>query len=248
MLPRLIIASLLALAFAGATAFGTSITTTGAGKAGSVTPVSITFNNSNTDTTDQSTYSFAGLSVGSAATGRCLVATWGARSNSARTVSSANIGGVAATCVTANEASGGAEMSSLCYASVPTGTTATFDITYSGAMLRAVLGNYAVYNAGSCTPSATNTATANAANPTMTLTTPANGGTIAGFMGNSAGTATVTWTAPTIEDYDTQPETPSNGMSGAHDTTVAAQTGRTITLTVTSPTAGQALAGASWGP
>src|SRR5690242_4037919 len=74
-------------------------------------------------------------SIGAADSNRVVVVAIGARDNTT-TVSSVTIAGVSATQVSgAAGASGGSILTDIWYASVPTGTTATVTIVYTGAPL-----------------------------------------------------------------------------------------------------------------
>jgi len=215
--------------------------------------VAVSYLTTASDTSDQTTYngvSFQGLTFGAADAARYIVVGIGARANSARSISSVTIGGVAATHVcTANDTSAGADIASLYIAAVPTGTTGDVVVTFSGAMLRCQIGLWRMTGISSATPNATMTDnTISAGVLTGTINCPANGAIIGAAWGAGSGSQTATWAGIT-EVYDGQPETTSNNATGAHATFFAAQTGLTVSATIggTSPSSG-GLAVASWGP
>jgi hypothetical protein len=205
------------------------------------------FNNSYVDATDQTTYTFASVDLGSATNRTCNSVVIGTRANAARTITAVTINGNAATCVTANNAGSGADIAALCTAASAAGTTGTVSVQMSAAMLRMAIGSYSIYKAGSCTPSNSNTTTNSGANPSTTLNVPAGGSAIGAGWGNSTVTATFTWTGLN-KDFDVQPESASNGASGAHTNFAASQTGLTITAAIANIFSTNALAVASWGP
>lgn len=211
-------------------------------------PRVITYVTNVSDATDQTTYTFAGTSIGAASNDRVIVVTIGSRSNSARTISAVTIAGVTATNIaTANNTGGGAEIAAIYAAAVPTGTTGSIVVTFSGAMLRIGVGVFTLTGKPSVTAFATSTVTPTGSSPTTTISSPINGAIVAVNFANSSGTASTVWTGLT-ERYDINPETASSGTSGASSTFTAAQNSLTVTATVTSVTVQQAMAVASWGP
>lgn len=210
--------------------------------------VALTYRASAQDATDLTTYTTAALAAGPASPDRELVVAVGGRANSARTISSVTIGGVAATAVaTANATGGGADISAIYSAVVPTGTTAVVVVTFSGAMLRFVVGLYSKLQSR-VTASATSTVTPSGTSPTTTITVPSNGAVLAAAWIGSSVSATATWTGPT-EDFDLQaPDTAGSALTGASQNYNATQTSMTVTATVPSVAADQAMAVAAWGP
>ncbi len=212
--------------------------------------VSVSYVNTYTDTTDQTTYTFSGASIGTASGDRIVIVTIGSRANLARSISSVTIAGVTATAIaTANDTSGGADIAAMYAAAVPTGTTGNIVVTFSAAMLRCAIGVFAMTGASGVTPHATMTDnTISTGVFTGTIDCPANGAIVGTAFGSGNGSQAATWSGIT-EDFDTQPETTSNNVSAAHANFSTAQTGLTVSATITGTNpANGGLAVASWGP
>ncbi len=155
------------------------------------------------DVTNASSYSLVGTSIGTAAADRVVfvAAHWGGVFDTA--LSSATIGGIAATINIAVSGDGGTNrMVAIFSAAVPTGTTATIALTMSGSTNRmhievyAVTGFSSVGDAQSSTPGAAGTA-----DQTLTLTVTDGGGAIAARTINDSTTGTNAWSGVT-EDSD----------------------------------------------
>lgn len=171
---------------------------------------------------------FTGLSIGAADASRIVIVT--ARS----------IGGGGATAITLNgtgmTARTAVGQTRIFTLAVAVGTTATFVVT---AATNCVISVYSMLNAASAVPFDQKSVAAN----NTTLNIPANGVEVAAFASNNSATG-ATWTGLATKDTDLN----LTGVeaSTAHDSLVAAQTGRTIS--VASSGAIFALAAASWGP
>lgn len=216
----------------------------------SSSPVALTYVTNVTDSTDQTTYTFASTSIGTASSDRVVVVVIGSRANAARSISSVTVGGNSATAIaTANNSGGGAEIAAIYAVAVPSGTTASIVVTFSAAMLRIAVGVYTLTGTGGAvTAYGTATQTPSGSSPTdSTIDCPANGGILAVNFSNSSATSSTTWTGLT-ERFDVNPETSSSGVSSASDNFASAQTNLTVTATVASVTVQQAMAIASWGP
>lgn len=127
-------------------------------------------------TTAGATHTFTGVDFGAADSTREIFIT--IMNASARTVSSATIGGVAAT-VDANESVGGTFCNAVIYANVPTGTTGTVVINFSASATNCYIAPYRVVNrptigAGSTDFQQTGAASGTSSNVT-TVTVPVNG-------------------------------------------------------------------------
>lgn len=184
----------------------------------------ITYVSNTGDASGLTTYTFASQNFGTASADRYLVAYFAHRAVSAGiTGSSATIGGVAATKLTT--VTNGNGCSELWGAAVPTGTSGTTSITWSGAVARCVTGLWALTGLLSTTPTNTYTSTANPLSVSANIS--AGGVALAGAYNNA--TTTATWAGLT-EDYDntTTASTMRTGASAAFATT---QTGLTISCT-----------------
>lgn len=211
----------------------------------SVVPVTITQTDATNNDSGATTYNHTGLSFGSAAADRIVVAcVSGSASSTGRTVSSATIGGVTATEVVFTACSDARGVLGIYVASVPTGTSGTVSVTWSGSMARSNAIVYAMYGAGSGTAHDT---VSNSSSPTSsgTIDIPADGGLI-GFSYDQNNTShTCTWTGVT-EDIDAQLQSSGRNHSAGHADEMAGETGRTLQAAWTGGDTG--LVGASWSP
>lgn len=199
--------------------------------------VDITFTDSAGDATNLTTYTLSSLSFGTEAADRQIVVGVFGRTNS-RTVSSMTIGGVAATQVVAgNNASNGPN--DIWMAAVPTGTTGTVSVTFSGAMIRAAV---AVWRMTGANPTAVSTGSDVGTDPSATINVPVNGGAV-GFC-NSAATTSNTWVGLT-EDLDTTVE--GHSYSAAHTNLPAGNASLLVQCDWINNTV-PVFATASWGP
>lgn len=189
---------------------------------------------------DGATQTYSTLSLGVAATNRKIIVGCGWQGTV--TLSSATIGGVAATIVL-QAASSSVSNVALIIADVPTGTTGDVVLTLSGSTQRSVVGVYRVVDLTSSTAHATSNATSSTAGViTGSLNVPANGFAIAAAC--TADGSAWTWTAPT-EDYDQFPES-NHAISTASASYVSAQTPLSVSTTCGTGTR-SVLVVASWG-
>lgn len=188
-------------------------------------------------TSGLTTYTFSGAAIGTASSDRRIVVAIGSRANAARSVSSVTVGGISATeLVTANDSGSGADIASLWIAEVPTGTTGDIVVTFSAAMLRCAVAQYAVYGMGSNSAFHTQASAGSVANNvarSVSINVPANGAVIGADWGAGSGSPTciATWTELT-EQNETNLGTVSNVFSSASKTYSAIQTGLSVTATV----------------
>lgn len=173
-----------------------------------------------TDNTD--TFSYPGVSLGTAAFDRVILVGIAGRSASTRTLTSVTVAGVAATELLDYNVS-----TSNCgfYAvAIPTGTSGTIDVVFSGQMVRAGVVVWAIRNLHSLTPVHTRTGTA-----TGNLNVQQDG-VAAGTYYNSS-TANQTWTGLTKDvQYSLVDNIDGNG-GGASAVTTVTET-RTVSVTV----------------
>lgn len=185
---------------------------------------SITYVSDTGNASALTTYTFASQNFGTAFSGRYLVAYFAHRAASAGiTGSSATIGGVGATKL--STVTNGNGCGELWGALVPTGTSGTTSITWSGGVARCVTGLWSLANLLSTTP--TNTYTSTASPLSVSANISAGGVALAGAYSNSGTTAT--WAGLT-ENYDNI-TTASTMSSGASLAFASAQTGLTISCT-----------------
>lgn len=152
--------------------------------------------NSYDDLTAQTTYTFAGVNFGPEGPRRLIAVYVHGFHGAGRTISSATIGGVAAT-IPATSNPSVTLTSAWIYAVVPTGATGTVSITLSGAGSRLGIRTFNVANLQS-TVHVGNSIALTGAN---TLTTSLDG---VGLWGvNYTSLNTITWTGPTEQFEDT---------------------------------------------
>jgi hypothetical protein len=181
-----------------------------------------TFIAATADTTDQTTYTFAGASIGSAAADRIVVVGIAAREGGGtnRTLSSVSIAGVSATIVA--DSGNVPTHAAFAVALVPTGATGDIVVTFSAGMSRCVI---SVWSTAGMDSSAVSSDTADTTDPLeASVNIPAGG--VAFGTAYDNGATTVTWTNLT-EDYDAQHETRTFSFASAEFATL--QTGLTLT-------------------
>jgi hypothetical protein len=201
------------------------------------------------DASDQSTYSggvWSNISLGVAASNRKIVIGPSSRYNSgtSNSFSGATLDGNAMTTVV-NGVVSGQNISALAIIDKPTGATGNFSVAFGPTQQRCGAGVWALYGAGSSTPSDTKTATTGVgAVASATLVVPAKGAGIAAAFGS--GSVTATW-AGLVEDYDAAIEAGIQ-HSGAH---LNSNAGGSIAMSCTwssTPSTNGILAAAAWGP
>lgn len=185
-------------------------------------PATVVNTASASSTSDLTSYSFAAQSLGTAAAGRRIVVGVTTADNSANSISSVSIGGVAATPVVAAQ-NGTSCLAGLFILQVDAGTTATIDVVFANATFRCGIGIWAVYDLQSS--AATDTGSS-AADP-MTDTLDIQAGGVAIGVATAFTIASVVWTNLT-ENYDAVIES-GVGHSGACAAFATAQTGLSIT-------------------
>jgi hypothetical protein len=161
------------------------------------------------------------------------------------------IGGNTAThSVTANHTSQGADIASLYYLAVASGTTADVVVTFSAGMVRAHINVWAVYGSSGAPTATASDITLSTDTLSASISCNANGAIIGMAQSlTTSGTVSWTWTNITERDDRSSAEASNNGWSGAHDAFAAAQSSLAISAVTagTTPLAG-ALALAAFGP
>lgn len=181
-----------------------------------------------------STPSFSSVDLGDATTNRVIVVALSWFASSSRTLSSATINGVAASIV--QQGSDGDEGSvGIISAIVPTGTSGTIALTFSGTVTRVSGGVYALYNLQSTTAIDSDAQSGQVifgigGNRSVTIDTLADGVVIAaGGVSENGGTTTIGYSAGVSEDYENvSGDFRANGGSG-----VSSSTSMTVTMTAT---------------
>jgi hypothetical protein len=166
-------------------------------------PFSLTATASAVDTNALITYTFSSQNFGPAKSSRVIaILILSRHSTGTQIVSSATIGGIAATLGVAALGGGNLDSAEIWYAAVPNGTSGTVSITFAGAgNQRCGLQVYSIISPRSAAPAATGTSVANAG--TATITIPAGGAAIGGSFTLTGGPGTPTAT----------PSSPANGFN-----------------------------------
>lgn len=122
-------------------------------------------------TANLTTYTFSGVSLGTAHSARYIIVGVVTVASSNRTISSASIGGVSAT-ISSNAS--GTSKGRMIIAAVPTGGTGDVVITHSGGCTSCAIGVWAAYNIGSTTAHHAVTAIASGGTFSISVNVPAN--------------------------------------------------------------------------
>lgn len=185
---------------------------------GSVPPAIVTYVTNVSNSSNLTTYTLTSVSIGTASADRYVIVGFGASDGTAgKTDSSVTIGGVSATkLVGAYYVGGTTRMCAMYAALVPTGTTATVAITFSGQMSRLGVSVFSSTGLQSVTPRDSATAQGDTSGTLLSasLTGP-DGGFIVGFVFMQDELANFVWTGIT-ERNDTALENLAR-YSGASD-------------------------------
>lgn len=152
---------------------------------------SVTYVSRAEDATDLTTYSFTGLDFGAPTSDRVLIALIRGTGTASRTVNSVSIGGVSATLY---ENVSRTNPGCIAVASVPSGTSGTVSVTFSGACLRAGVGLFRAVGLNSSVPTSTTSLTFSFTS-TFTIpafVTPASGFSVFGVVSGRSDTPSIT--------------------------------------------------------
>lgn len=202
-------------------------------------PPSISYRDAPGSASDLSTYTFSGVSIGTAGTNRHVIVGIMSLDNSLGLtgISSVTVGGVSTSTESASNAADGS-FAALVIAAVPTGTTADIVVNMTTTQARLRIGVWAAYDLVSPTAAATAQSVADPA----TLSLNVQLGDIVVACGFNNTTSTASWTGAT-ERFDSSLE--GTNESGADHTATSAESPRTITLDWSSPNRRNAVA-AAW--
>lgn len=173
------------------------------GKTGALLPLSLSYIANTSSSTNLTSYSFAGVSVGATIapgnTRYILVAIHGSAVATAGLVSSVTIGGVSASLVLRRDPSD--YLPTEIWAISNNGmTSATIDVVFSQQQFGCCISTWQLVNPTSLVPSNSNSAHGNIATLTRTLTV-ASGGVGMGLMSADPSSGAISWTNAT-EQYD----------------------------------------------
>lgn len=158
-----------------------------------------TFRDRAEQTSTVSTRTFLGIGFGPASSARYLVAAFSWQTSGGATLSSATIGGIAATILIQLGPVTGGRCAALVIAAVPLGTSGAVVANFTTGTLNGAVALYSLIGIGSAAASVV--ASANATNPGVSLPVAANGTVIGVATGGSAVPPSATWTGLT-EDCD----------------------------------------------
>lgn len=184
-------------------------------------PLEFSFQDSAVDEVDRTSYTFASMSLGAAATARRIVIGVVCRASTAPVINSLTVGGISASLIHQSRASGGAYFY---YADVPTGTTGDVVVNFASSVTRAGICVWRILNESSMTP--TDTASSTNADPAaLNVDIPSGDSAAMAIAYGHNGTST-TWTGLT-EDTDTEISS-GNVMTAASDGFSTLEANRTI--------------------
>lgn len=194
------------------------------------------------------TQEFAGVALGAAAADRLIVIIAGSGRTNNRTINAARLDGVPMTPHQSIHGIGtpfNDPALAIFSLVVPTGTTATIEVDYSGVLGGSFIDLYRLTDYQSATPHDSDTSSVTGSNPLLHLDIPAGGTIIAGYVTHGSGLSGVTWTGVAIEDSDLAMGSDLQWGSAAHESGLASQSGRIIS--VNGPSTGrELLVAASW--
>lgn len=207
-------------------------------RVGYLPPVEITFGSAHTDFNNNTIFTFTDVSFGAPSAGRAVIIAVGGGKDVDVTISSVTVGGISATQAVYRGSTSGA-WSSLWVAEVPTGTSGTVVVTWSGPMLRAAIHSFRMVNHTSIIPIDTNSALGSGSTFDVSLDLVNGSGVVATSLTYSA--TTITWSGVT-EVAETYVESRAI-CSGTHIAT--ANGSRTISVTA-DPVSSTAVTSAAW--
>lgn len=195
----------------------------------------VTYRDNASSSVLQSSYTFSGLSIGPTGSNRLVVVAvgWTNSTGIARTVSSATIGGVSATIqCQINDAASTAPGVAVLSAFVPTGTTATVVVNFSGNNRNCIVATYSAYNVASGTATDTDTSISGviagtSGSTSVTSTVSTDGFIVASGLASSFDTTTITFSAGVSEDFEL-----AQGTIRANAGSASGQTSGNKTVTV----------------
>lgn len=208
---------------------------------------------SRTEITDASSWSNS-ESLGTANATRRIIVALGWGSAAATTISALTVGGVSASEVVAIENTYDSVGcgAAIWIADVPTGTTGTVEITFSGSVARGGYSVFRVVNLDSATETDSDVdALSTAGVVTTTIDIPANGFAVAVASSldpePGTGVGSFSWNSGWTEQFDSGPLELENVFATATRSVTAAETGTTVTATEINGGPRSCLAVAAWG-
>ena len=180
------------------------------------------------DNVDRTTYTFSGVSIGTASSDRRIIVTVG--NTNTTLISSATVGGVSATIIVQRVSGGGNAFAGVLIANVPTGTTADIVITFAAGVSNCKAGVYS--STGLLSDTATDTGFSDSNPGSDTLTVIPGGFCVGACSMLDFALASPSWTALTVHYSEEQ----ENGVSSGASTSLIS--GTSISPSVDYQTAG----------
>lgn len=215
-----------------------------AGGGGGGGPIVTDYRAHYTSTVDLSAYTFAASDFGTPSAGRYILVGIAGRGAAVRTITSVDLGGVAAAQVAVLN-SGGTTVA-FWIAAVPTGATGDVVYNLSGAWVRTAVGVWAITGLGSTTPFDSDTDITMVANQLAVSLDCEAGGAVFG-MGANGNAGSFTWAGIT-ERFDVGLEAGNNQFTGGSLDFAAAQTGLAVTINQVNTGSSPALLAVSLSP
>lgn len=244
---RSLIVAACCLAPVGTGAWWQSIQQVSVGSSG---PATLTYQSFATEASGSLNITYSGISWGTAASNRLLVAVLCVRASiasAAPAITSVTFGATSGTQVPSAAATNAAlvYMSDIWYASVPSGTSGNVAIVVGGTTVATTRTGIQLYsvNTSTASPSNANNAAAQAASLNASLTVPSNGVGVASFCARDSGSV-ISWTNATADN--------SSNLSGSTAPFGVAHTTSAGAISITGQTdtgaSDKVLSLASWGP
>jgi hypothetical protein len=190
-------------------------------------------------TTNLTTYSFVGASLGTVSSDRYVVVAATTEPLTGTQVNSATIAGVSATITKQDQGGGGGALTAILIAAVPTGATGTIDITYDNSCKNCSISVYTI--TGLASPTATATQFNRSADPNFSLVVSAGG--VALCVAASVANTSCTWSPAGLTEN-------ADSFNESHTHTVASGSsagGTTLSVVADFITnTGQDMVGAAW--
>ena len=190
--------------------------------------IDYTFLGTHSDAANNSTYTFSGVSFGSAAPYRFIILSAIVRASASRSITSITIGGtVARVTQTSNNSSGAYNIVAIASALVPAGNTGDIVVALSGTAEAIDIAKYRALDMDSVVPYHSVASSSN--NPSAAINVPQDGMVI-GVAASTTGSSGV-WSNLT-EDYELNTESFGTGTGGSVDLPSGQEgPGRTVSVT-----------------
>jgi hypothetical protein len=206
-----------------------------------ITPATITYTAASQSGSDLTTYTFSSLSIGTADSARTVIVLING-SDVSRTVSSCTVGGNSASLTAGTNIGNNQNFNEIWEVDLASGTSGDVVVVWSGAQDNCSVIIYSALNIGPISDVAYDTAdTGNVMSADLDVTV---NGIAIGFCSNNDSSVTFTWSGLT-ENVDATTEG-ARSYTGASAAISAAETGKTITATMSGTANDEVLVLAAW--